>query len=274
VRFEYGRAAAIAAGLAISLFVVSPACSQLPFVTLRKVVSPSSATGVPYGDYSPCTNDVASADARFGSLASRCDWPEPLGAQDPIQARLHALGTAGLIIERARERVIEILRDENPCSAWFHEFDADPAATFESLHFMLDDSGPKYVLALKTDSGGRLLKHPYSAAVQEHSGRGAVLWLNANGPFFMRTAEVLERENNRGPERVIGYRILRVGSYEGSTLRAQVTTFLHELGHVTGSLPDDPNELSGGAGRNTERVLRICRAEIKASGQQRPGKLK
>jgi len=63
-----------------------------------------------------------------------------------------------------------------------------------------------------------------------------------------------------------------VGSYEGSTLRAQVATLLHELGHVTGSLPDDSDELSGESGRNTDRVLRVCRAEIKASGQQRHAK--
>jgi hypothetical protein len=271
VRFAYGRAAAVAAGFAISLFVVPPAFSQLPFVALRRILSPPTGTEMSY-DFSTCANEAASLSARFGSLASRCDWPEPRGVQDPIQVQLHALGTAGVVIERARQRVIEILRDENPCSAWFQEFDSDPASTFESLHFMLDDSGPKSVLALKTDSGDRLLKHPYSAGVQENAGKGAVLWLNANGAFFARTAEVLELENSRGPARPIGHRVLRVGSYEGSTLRAQVATLLHELGHVTGSLPDDSDELSGESGRNTDRVLRVCRAEIKASGQQRHGK--
>ena len=273
MRFACRRAAVVAAGLGISLLVVPPAFSQLPLVALRRTVSPPSRMEMPYA-YSTCTNEAASLSVPFGSLASRCDGPEPLGVQDPIQAQLHALGTAGIIIEHARERIMEILRDENPCSSWFREFDSDPATTFASLHFVLDTSGPKSVLALKTDSGDMLLKHPYSAAVQENAGKGAALWLNAHGAFFARTAEVLERENSRGPERPIGHRVLRVGSYEGSTLRAQVATLLHELGHVTGGLPDDSDELSGESGRNTNRVLRACGAQIKASRRQRPGKLK
>jgi len=98
--------------------------------------------------------------------------------------------------------------------------------------------------------------------------------LSKSSGAYADPAEVLERENSRGPERPIGHRVLRVGSYEGSTLRAQVATLLHELGHVTGGLPDDSDELSGESGRNTDRMLRVCRAQIKATRQQRPSKLK
>ncbi len=106
--------------------------------------------------------------------------------QDPVRLRLLTLGARGLAIEQAREHVIAILSAENSCSAWFREADPDVSATFESLDFYLDD-GPKYVLAFKSSWGEMLLKHPYSAGVQENAGRNATVLLNANGPAAERS---------------------------------------------------------------------------------------
>ena len=187
--------------------------------------------------------------------------------QDFVRPRLQALGARGSAIEQARRHVIAILSTENSCSAWFREADPGVVATFESLDFSLDD-GPKYVLSFKSAGGEKLLMHPYSAAVRENAGHNATVQINANGPFFENVADILERKATNSFARVVGRCVLRVGSFDGKTLPAQITTLLHELGHVTGRLPDDSDELSGLSTQNTEHVLHACRAEIKSSARQ------
>ena len=173
----------------------------------------------------------------------------------------------GLIVQQARQRAIEILQAQNSCSAWFREADPDAPAVFESLEFVLDD-GPKYVLAFKSDTGETLLKHPYSGATQEDGGNNTIVVLNVNGPFFVRVADILERPSTGGLTRYAGRRVLRVGSFAGNTLPAQMTTLLHELGHAIGRIPDDSDEKKGLSAENTDRVLRACRSAIKESERQ------
>jgi hypothetical protein len=187
--------------------------------------------------------------------------------QDPVRLHLQALGARGSVVEQARDHVIAILSTENSCTAWFREADPDVAATFKSLEFSVDD-GPRVVVAFKSAWGETLLKHPYSAGVQENAGRNATVLLNSNGPFFAKVADVLVRDATGSYARVAGRRMLRVGSYAGNTLPARITTLLHELAHVIGRIPDDSDELSGLSMQNTQRVLHACRAEIKSSARQ------
>ena len=205
--------------------------------------------------------------ARSQSQPPTASTSAHITTHDFVRPRLQALGARGSAIERAREHVISILSTGNSCSAWFREADPDVAATFESLDFSLRD-GPKYVVVFKSAGRGMLLMHPYSAAVQENAGRNATVLLNANGPFFENVADVLERNTTSSFARVVGRHALRVGSFGGNTLPAQITTLLHELGHVTGRLPDDSDELSGLSTQNTEHVLHACRAEIKSSARE------
>jgi hypothetical protein len=181
--------------------------------------------------------------------------------------RLLTFGARGLLIEQARQHVIAILATENSCSAWFREVDPDIVAIFDSLDFSLDD-GPKNVVILRSTSGELLFKHPYSAGVPENAGHDATVVLNANGPFFTNAADILRRDSDRGVARFAGRHELRVGPYAGNTLPARVTTLLHELGHAIGRLPDDSDELSGLSEQNTERVLRACHAQIKATARE------
>jgi hypothetical protein len=192
-------------------------------------------------------------------------WPTDLSTslQDPVHLRLLALGTRGLLIEQARQRVIAILATENSCSVWFREEDPGAAAIFESLNFFLTD-GPRNVVTFKSASGELFFKHPYSAGVQENAGLNATVFLNANGAFFTSVADILDRNFDGSLARYAGRRELRVGPYAGNTLPARITTLLHELGHVIGRLPDDSDELSGLSEQNTDRVLHACHAEIKA----------
>src|SRR5215472_2716793 len=152
-------------------------------------------------------------------------------ANDPIRAQLLAMGKPGLTVTLARDHVIEILQDKNSCSAWFQEVDPNAASTFASLRFIIETDGPKDVLGLRSRSGEMLLKHPYAAWALEN---GSFVDLNANGAFFIRSAPVLQQENQGGFFRPSGVRYLLVGSYRGNTRAAQITILLHELGHVVG----------------------------------------
>ena len=165
----------------------------------------------------------------------------------------------------ARDQVIKILSSDNSCSLWFQRIDPNPAGTFASLKFTLDAKGPQYVIGSPSPSGEMLYKHPYSARAFENSGRGAVVVLNPNGPFFVRVAPVLQRDIPGGAPRHAGWRTLQVGVYLGNSPGAQITTLLHELGHVVGRIPPDPDTFGGQSERNTAEVLHFCRAQISAA---------
>ena len=193
-----------------------------------------------------------------------------LVTDDPIRAQLLTMGKPGLTVALARDHVIEILESKNSCSAWFQEVDPNAASTFASLKFVIETNGPQAVLGLRAHSGEMLLKHPYAARALENAGGNSVVVLNAKGAFFVRVAAVLWQEDMSGLFHASGWRYLRVGSYRGDTLAAQITILLHELGHVVGRLPDDSDELSGQSERNTAEVLRFCRAQIKAASGSGP----
>jgi len=65
------------------------------------------------------------------------------------------------------------------------------------------------------------------------------------------------------------HRVLRVASYSGDTLQAQVTILLHELGHVIGRIPEDSDSWDGRSGENTAEVLRHCKDEIRMIAKNR-----
>jgi hypothetical protein len=183
------------------------------------------------------------------------------------RAQLAVFGERGITIAVAREKVLEILQGQNSCSAWFRQADRDSAAVFEGLGFTLDLNGPRYITGFKTEFGETAFKHPYAASVGQNAGRGAVITLNANGPFFVGSTAVLQREFVGAYLQPAGWRNLLVDNYIGNTLAAQMTTLLHELGHVIGRIPEDFEENSGQSGRNTAEVLRYCRAQIRASAR-------
>jgi hypothetical protein len=192
--------------------------------------------------------------------------------EDRALLGLAAMGKQGETIRRARAQVLEILEGENVCTAWFRELELDPRETFRSVRFVVDENGPRYVFGVRLGSQGELFKHPWVASTVENSGRGATIWLNANGAFFNGSSELVEKELSGGPSRLAGTRVLRVDWYMGNTPEAQITALLHELGHIVRRIPEDNDSLDGESGRNTVEVLRHCRPEIKAAaGKSRRG---
>ncbi len=263
MRFARVRRAALM--LAATQFVLSssPLRSQIP--SERSTISAQPSAALPRG-LPDCAANANPLPASSRSPALGCYSSGPSVPADPIRLRLLDMGARGLAIERAREHVLAILRADNSCSAWFREANSDAADIFESLNFRLAD-GPKDILEFKS-SGEILFQHPYSARVEENAGPNATILLNARGAFFVKTADVFERQTDGGLLRPAGLRELRIDSYAGGTLSAQMTTLLHELGHVIGRLPDDSDESSGLSMQNTTRVLHACRAEINASAHQ------
>jgi hypothetical protein len=105
---------------------------------------------------------------------------------------LSALGKPGDTIARAREQVIDILQHGNACSAWFQEADSDATEVFRSVHFELEMRGPSYVYGMRDNERGQLFKHPWAARSIENGGLNSTILLNANGPFFNRTLEIMQ----------------------------------------------------------------------------------
>jgi hypothetical protein len=201
-------------------------------------------------------------------LEKNCD-----GSEAAMESELLAMGKRGEIIRRARARVLEILQSDNACSAWFREFDLDPAGTFRSTHFVIEEKGPRYVLGFRLAGQGELFKHPWVASTIENAGRNAIIWLNAYGAFFNGFSELTEKEADGGPVRIGGPHVLRVDWYLGNSLEAQITTLLHELGHIVGRISEDNDSTDGLSGRNTAEVLRHCRPGVRAvTAKSRPGK--
>jgi hypothetical protein len=196
--------------------------------------------------------------------------PPPANSQstapeDQVRYELAAMGKHGAIVARVREQTLEVLQEENACSAWFREADPDAAEVFRSLHYELDGRGPFYAFHTIDSQGGDLFKHPWAARSTEYGGRDALVILNPNGPFFTSTAPVRETPTGVVFRRAVGGSlILVVGSYLGNTRGAQITTMLHELGHVVGRIPTDGDTWDGRSGRNTDEVLRHCKRDIRA----------
>jgi hypothetical protein len=188
--------------------------------------------------------------------------------EERVQSELLAMGKRGETIARVRELVLQILESKNTCAAWFQEVEPDPAGNFRSLQIKLDENGRSYVDAVKEIGQPEVFKHPYVAESVENAGRDATIQLNANGAFFQRSSPVLEQAGNRGLVRDGGMHELRVDSYSGNTRAAQITTLLHELGHIVGRLPEDNDSWDGKSVRNTAEVLRYCRAEINSSSRK------
>jgi len=198
------------------------------------------------------------------------EGPPRGGQEERIEKQLLALGRQGETIQRARDQVLTILEAENGCAAWFQEADPDPAGTFRSVDFALEENGPSYVYAVKEVGKEEIFKHPHVASSWQNAGRNATIRLNANGAFFKRTSFVLKQDRKAGPLQPGGMHMLRVGSFPGSSAPAQVTALLHEFGHIVGRLPEDDDSWNGQSRRNTDEVLRHCRPEIRSIAKKPP----
>ncbi|MGB2898591.1 MAG: hypothetical protein WBB89_04950 [Candidatus Acidiferrum sp.] len=160
--------------------------------------------------------------------------------------------------------MLRILQTENGCAAWFQEADPDPAGTFRSVNFVLEENGPSYVFAKKEVGQDEIFKQPPVASSWQNAGRTATIRLNANGAFFKQTSEVLAQDRREGPLQRGGMHVLRVASFRGNSAPAQVIALLHEFGHIVGRLPEDDDSWNGQSTRNTDEVLRHCRPEIRS----------
>lgn len=206
---------------------------------------------------------IASAVLSCMLSAPSRSYSEPTpNHDDSVVTELSTFGKQGDTIARAREQVLEILQHENGCRTWFQETAHESAEMFRSLHFELEEKGPSYVYSKTNGEHGRLLKHPWAARSTQYGGLSSTILLNANGPFFNRTAVVIQLEPKGMQPRFGANRELTISSYAGSTPEAQITILLHELGHITGRLPEDADSWDGRSSRNTSEVLRHCKTEI------------
>jgi len=241
----------------------------------------------------PCTTDTGSAvvvtyaaTSEASDAGAPCDTPAvsvpPVNPCNPavrpgqigcgapkdrVQYDLAGMGKTGQKILRARDRVLEILQTENPCSAWLREKDADPAATFRTLDYAVDRRGEAFVHAWK-DMGAQYFRDPYVARVGQDTGAYATITLNAGGAFFQTQAAALLGSKDGGPFEISGPRLMNIGPYPGDSISGQTLALLHEFGHVLNLLPVDFNNEDGKSMQNTAEVLRFCQAEIESKARR------
>lgn len=168
-------------------------------------------------------------------------------------------------LERPRREVLRVLRSQNGCSAWFREVDPGAAETFQSLRFEIVTEQITFIQQTGDGHGGFLFKHPWAARTHELAGRDAVIEFNSHGPVFLASLPVIEIPSARNAGRYHGFRQLTIGSFRGRSLAAQMTALFHELAHVIGRIPVDDDSWDGRSQRNTQEVLRNCKAEIRAA---------
>jgi len=189
---------------------------------------------------------------------------------DPIADQLSTLGKAGATIARVRSEVLDILASRNACSEWFASKDAASTDTFRSLSFSLDRHGQEDVIEWHQSSAVNSLisRQPYVARTTQDGGAYAMIDINANGAFYRAQGNARRLPDGGGPALMDGSRVLRVASYRGNTLEAQLVTLLHEFGHIINLLPEDGDDLDGRSAENSNEVLRHCRWEVEARAQE------
>jgi hypothetical protein len=181
---------------------------------------------------------------------------------------LKDIGLEGTTIARVRRAVLEILENENKCSAWLRRSDPGVSATFRSLSFLVDEDGPGRVTKERNDRGVWTDQGPYIARTMQNGGTGSTVTINGNGAFFRRKDEIYKVSWIGGMGIPTGtWKYLHIGPYDGGTLPAQVIAVLHELAHVINAIPgDDTSHIR--SQQNTELVLQYCKSEVSASANR------
>ncbi len=169
----------------------------------------------------------------------------------------------------ARRRVVEILEGQNACSDWYRARDPNPAATFQTIGYALDDKGEKFVQETRENVSEVSFRHPYVASVMQATGSAATITLNAHGAFFKLVGPTIEHSKEGGILKMGGYKMMQVGPYPGDSAKARLLTLLHEFGHALDMLPVDFHNVDGKSMQNSLEVLRYCQTEIEAPAKDR-----
>jgi hypothetical protein len=213
----------------------------------------------------PCDTPPVSAPSVNPCNSSKLSNQGCIPFRDVVQENLATLGKPGQKILRARDKILEMLETDNACTAWFREKDSNPAATFRTIGFTLDDKGQEYVLEALDSASREMLHFPYVAKVIPGEGAYSNIIINKNGGFFYPMVPVQKGQRQLSGPGFLSQHALRVGPYWGDTLSAQVLALLHEFGHVLDRLPEDASDQGEQSALNTNEVLRYCRAEIESS---------
>jgi hypothetical protein len=187
---------------------------------------------------------------------------------EPPNSEFQQLGYQGLLIARARRQVLDILREGNSCSVWYAGAEPNPWIKLASLHYRVDGEGEDTAIGARTLLG-LYYREPYVARAQQSVGPGSIITLNAHGAFFVGRAPAKVYRDG-GPKIQETNRFLHVAIYPGGSVNAQVTTLLHEFGHIVGLLAIDSGEANSAilSTQNTEVVLAHCRKQIEASANR------
>ena len=174
------------------------------------------------------------------------------------------------LIARARSTVLNILQSENSCSAWLQRTRPDVAQMFASLTYAVERTGSAHAIS-EIGIRGTWIEHgPYIARTFQESGPGTTITINANGAFFRDRSDIFKIEWEHGEPRPTGkWKIIHAGPFQGGTLPAQATVFLHELAHVIGAIPVDGPSPAGmnRSQENTDEIVHHCKDAVKSAAK-------
>src|SRR5260370_16900407 len=90
---------------------------------------------------------------------------------------------------------------------------------------------------MRDNERGQLFKHPWAARSIENGGLNSTILLNANGPFFNRTSEIMQLDPRGMLLQPCDNRLLWISSYSGNTPTPQITIILPQLDHILPRFP-------------------------------------
>jgi len=221
--------------------------------------------------YLRSANECVAEEPHYRRAAE--DPPLPAGGKvlptEIPDREFQQFGPQGFAIARARRQVLAILHEGSSCSVWYARAEPNPWIKFASLHFRVDGEGEDTAIG-DYNFFGLYYREPYVARAQQSVGAGSIITLNGHGAFFVLRAPSKVHWGSGGPLVEQLPRLLHVGSYSGGSVNAQVTTLLHEFGHIVGLLPIDSGEANSAilSTQNTQVVLAHCRKQIEASANR------
>src|SRR5262249_23960903 len=147
----------------------------------------------------------------------------PPVAKTDLSSVIAAHGQQAALIARARAAVLNILQEQNACSAFFAKADPEVAATFATLRFWVERSGSDHIVKQR-DSLGNWVQHgPYIARTSQGTGANTSVALNINGAFFVTLSPVYDVMWPGAPEAQTKLMAeLRAGPFRGGSLEAQI----------------------------------------------------
>jgi hypothetical protein len=210
-------------------------------------------------------NDPCSGGFDFGfgiglgdpTLLGGCDDPNAgIGFAGSQFAGVH-LGPTGLD-SNVIAGVKDVLVSSGDCAKFFDSAKIDALTRFDNTDFVTVNGPDRVTWALVNSKPTQVPPYAWDAQVQP--GVGRFVQLNRNRGFYQQTTRNVLAGGGYGSNLSTG--TIKAGDFIGGSLEYQITTVLHELGHLVDLLPSDKSGGPEASNANTNLILSKCKDAI------------